>query len=76
MICSLSLKWVSRASISPSAKCSPSLTSRSYTTSLSSVPGYSCAVIHSSQMVCMSRDLFQPISEVMMATRLRGISSP
>src|SRR5215203_1271728 len=64
MICSLSLKWVRRASISPSAKCSPSLTSRSYTTSLSSVPGYSCAMIHSSQMICMSRDLFRPISEV------------
>src|SRR5215203_7375462 len=64
MICSFSLKWVRRASISPSAKCSPSLTSRSYTTSLSSVPGYSCAMIHSSQMICMSRDLFRPISEV------------
>jgi hypothetical protein len=65
MICSLPLKWVSRASISPAAKCSPSLTSRLYTTSLSSVPGYSCASTHSSQIICISRDLFRPVSEFM-----------
>src|SRR5918997_6830994 len=65
----LSLEWVRRASISLSAKRSPSLTSRSYMTSLSSGPGYSCALRRSSQKTCMSRDLFRPISKLTTSLR-------